>query len=177
MQVHVVIAVMDSQDLAMNVINSRQLSRLMKVSMQASRVKNDRRLYVITRTPPLVFTSPHPAHLCFSSPSHGPLPPHHPPTSLTMSRATRFLALVIPLTTLYLLALLGVLPVPLIDTSKARLLLPVVCPLFPCSTTLADLFGRGGIDPMVVPRFVWCILAWKSRDGASQVPGLSRGIQ
>ncbi|GHJ84143.1 hypothetical protein NliqN6_0545 [Naganishia liquefaciens] len=43
-----------------------------------------------------------------------------------MSRATRFLALAIPLTVAYLLALLGVLPVPLIDSHHASLLLPVI---------------------------------------------------
>lgn len=43
-----------------------------------------------------------------------------------MSRATRFLALAIPLTIAYLLALLGVLPVPLLSSSHASLLLPVV---------------------------------------------------
>ena len=43
-----------------------------------------------------------------------------------MSRATRFLALAIPLAIVYLLALLGVLPVPLISSAHASLLLPVV---------------------------------------------------
>lgn len=45
-----------------------------------------------------------------------------------MSRATRFLALAIPLTLLYLLALASIIPVPLLDPAKASLLLPVVSP-------------------------------------------------
>ncbi|KAJ9116590.1 hypothetical protein QFC20_000523 [Naganishia adeliensis] len=43
-----------------------------------------------------------------------------------MSRATRFLALAIPLTLLYLLALASIIPVPLLDPAKASLLLPVI---------------------------------------------------
>lgn len=60
-----------------------------------------------------------------------------------MSRGTRFITLAIPLTFIYLLALLGFVPVPLVSQQLADQILPVVSdPLniarLGCAGNLAD---------------------------------------
>lgn len=78
-----------------------------------------------------------------------------------MSRATRFLAVALPLTITYLLALLRLIPVPFLSERTSSLLLPVVRPfLHPSNTT----------DPAQIPW--WFLVSF----GAYSLGSLGMGL-
>jgi hypothetical protein len=83
-----------------------------------------------------------------------------------MSRGTRFLTLAIPLIAIYLLALIGLLPVPFLSEETVNQILPVVS-LPPFSRYLSHV--TDWIDPILATRFFRRLFTYFPRIGITAV--------
>lgn len=98
-----------------------------------------------------------------------------------MSRGTRFITLAIPLTIIYLLMLIGILPVPLVSQELADQILPVVSPSLPQMTRrsaqLPIYICADTTDPILAAGDFRIVLTYFARSWTTAVQRLSRGLR